>query len=208
MGGMARGKLVLVKHARPVLDPARPARDWTLGPDGEVQAAAVAKRLGEFLPFDLVASPEPKASRTAAIVAGMFGLTPRVVAGLHEFDRPVLPIMPADEHLRLNARLFREPNRPVLGTESAKVALARFSAALLPEIQARRSDNLVVVAHGTVISLFVGAHNAIDAFAFWRTLDCGGIAVLDLPSLRLLPTIAAARKEGRHDVRSEVCRGA
>jgi broad specificity phosphatase PhoE len=204
---MTPGTLLLVKHARPVLDPARPAREWTLGPEGEVQAAAVAKRLAGYLPFDLVSSPEPKASRTAAIVAGMLGAEPRIVAGLHEFDRPVLPIMPAEEHLRLNARLFREPNRPVLGTESARVALARFTAALVPEIQARRSPNLVVVSHGTVISLFVAAHNAIDAFGFWRTLDCGGVAVLDLPSLRLAPSLAA-RKEGRHVVRGEVGRSA
>ena len=182
---MAPGQLVLVKHARPVLDPARSARAWRLGPVGETQAAALAKRL--VLPCDLISSPEPKAERTAGIIAGMLGLEPRTVDGLHEFDRPVLPILPADEHLRLNARLFTEPSRPVIGTESARVALARFSAALLPEIHARREPNLVVIAHGTVISLFVAAHNAVDAFGFWRALDCGDLAVLDLPSLRLAP---------------------
>lgn len=206
---MAPGRLVLVKHARPVLDPAQPAREWRLGPDGEAQAASLAKRLAGFLPCDLISSPEPKAAKTAAIVAGMFGLEWRAVEGLHEFDRPVLPILPADEHLRLNARLFREPNRPVLGTESARVALARFSAALLAEIHARRARNLVVISHGTVIALFVAAHNAIDAFGFWRALDCGGIAVLDLPSLRLLPPAGPiSRKEGCRDVRGEVGRGA
>jgi broad specificity phosphatase PhoE len=32
------------------------------------------------------------------------------------------------------------------------------------------ASNLVVVSHGTVISLFVAAHNGINAFAFWMGL--------------------------------------
>lgn len=190
---MAPGKLVLVKHARPVLDRERPAREWRLAAAGEAQAVALAKRLAGFLPFELISSPEPKAIRTAEIVAGMLGVEPRAVEGLHEFDRPPLPILPRDEHLRLNARLFTEPYRPVLGSESARVALARFSAALLPEIHARRTGNLVVVTHGTVIALFVAAHNAVDAFGFWRTLECGELAVLDLPSLELVPGASPSR---------------
>ena len=34
--------LVLVKHALPVLDPSKPAREWQLGAEGEVQAKRLA----------------------------------------------------------------------------------------------------------------------------------------------------------------------
>jgi broad specificity phosphatase PhoE len=189
---MAPGRLVLVKHARPVLDPARPPHQWILGADGEAQAADLAPSLRGFLPFDLVASPEPKALKTAQVVAARLGAEARAVDGLQEFDRPALPLMSAREHARVNSRIFAEPNRPMLGSESARGALARFSAALLREVSARKTPNLVAVSHGTVISLFVARHNAIDAFGFWRSLECGAFAVLDLPSLRLLPARAPA----------------
>jgi broad specificity phosphatase PhoE len=199
---MAPRALVLVKHAQPVLDAARPAREWILGPEGDAQARDLASGLRSFLPFHLITSPEPKAERTAAIVGDALGVTPIVVPGLQEFDRPKLPIMSPGEHERVNRRIFDEPARPVLGTESARGALARFEAAVRGQVGALSAGNLVAVTHGTVISLFVAAHNDVDAFEIWRRLGCATFAVLELESFRLAAPpepgggMAAAGMEG------------
>lgn len=123
-------RLILVKHAQPELDPAVPPREWRLAHDGEEQSQRLAQRLRAFLPFTLVSSQEPKAVRTAEIVAATLGITSAVVDGLEEFDRPAMPIVTPEEHTRLNASIFTTRALPVLGRESADTALARFSAAI------------------------------------------------------------------------------
>lgn len=180
-------RLVLVKHAQPVLDSAVPARFWRLGPEGEEQSHRLAETLEQFLPLALTCSSEPKASRTAEIVAAHLGVRMRTVDGLEEFDRPSLPLMSAEEHERLNASLFQEPSRPVLGTESADQALARFSAAVANAIDETPQDhNLVVVTHGTVMSLFVSKYKPVDPFELWKTLPCASFVELALPELSRL----------------------
>lgn len=184
--------LVLVKHALPVLDPSKPAREWQLGAEGEVQAKRLASRLRAFAPLRLVASPEPKASRTGQLVAAELGLQVSTVEGLREFDRPVLPLMSKAEHERENSAIFADLNRRVLGAESGRNALDRFSAAVDAELAQTGAQSLVVITHGTVISLFVGAHNQVDAFELWRKLACPSFVVLEVPSLSLGEVVADA----------------
>jgi broad specificity phosphatase PhoE len=180
-------RLVLVKHAQPVLDSAVPARFWRLGPEGEEQSHRLAETLEQFLPLALVCSSEPKASRTAEIVAAHLGVRMRTIDGLEELDRPSLPLMSAEEHERFNASIFLERSRAVLGTESADQALARFSAAMATAIDETPHDhNLVVIAHGTVISLFVSKYKVVDSFELWKTLRCASFVELALPSFSRL----------------------
>lgn len=191
-------RLVLVKHAQPVLDGTAPAREWVLGRDGSVQAAALAAALRRFLPFRLASSTEPKALATARIVAAELGVAMQARAGLEELDRRTLPIMSREEHARLNARIFAEPSVPVLGRESADQAVTRFAAAVCAEAESGTGD-VVIIAHGTVISLLVARHNTVDAFSLWRGLDCASYVILQLPSLMLLegPLHVAAPPPGQ-----------
>ena len=165
--------LVLVKHAQPVLNANVPPREWRLGTEGEEQSRELAERLKAFLPFTLVSSNEPKAMQTAAIVATTLGVISRVANGLEEIDRPAMPILSRDEHERLNAALFRTRSIAVVGHESADTALARFEAAIQDTLAAVDvSTNVVVIAHGTVISLFVARCTGRDALDAWRALRC------------------------------------
>jgi broad specificity phosphatase PhoE len=166
-------RLILVKHAQPVLDPAVAPREWRLGRDGEEQSQRLAAHLSAFLPFTLVSSSEPKAVRTAEIVAATLGIASAAVDGLEEFDRPAMPIVTPDEHTRLNASIFTTRAQPVLGRESADAALARFSTAIDRALVPLPSGHtLVVIAHGTVIALFVAQQTGRDAFELWRSLEC------------------------------------
>ena len=184
--------LVLVKHALPVIDASKPAKEWQLGAAGELQTEALAAHLRAFAPLRMVASPEPKAARTAALVAARLSVAVRIVAGLREFDRPRLPFLSKEEHERANADIFTNPSRRVLGNESAHDALERFAAALDAELEQTQTQTLVAIAHGTVISLFAGAHNAIDAFALWKQLVCPAYVVLNVPTFSLREVVADA----------------
>jgi len=185
----ASRQLVLVKHAVPVLDASRPAREWQLGAEGEGQARALAMALRRFLPFRLATSTEPKATRTAEIVAGELGIERTVIEGLREIDRPALPIMPRDEHERFNARLFQQFDDPVIGAESARAALDRFAWAIRDVVAQDSVQNIVVVTHGTVIALFAASHNPVDAFQLWQRLQCSACVVLGLPSFQLVEIV-------------------
>ena len=176
--------LVLVKHAQPVLDAACPPREWDLAAEGEEQAERLADALRQYLPFQIVSSPELKARRTSDIVAATLGITAMTAEDLRELDRPVLPILSHDGHEALNARVFQEFHRPVIGRESAAAALQRFQLAVRRQLGPPFEHNVVVIAHGTVISLFVAAVNpSIDAFALWRRLRCPSYVILDQVSL-------------------------
>jgi len=184
--------LVLVKHALPVLDPSRAPREWRLGSEGELQARRLARRLRAFVPLRLVASPEPKAWRTGELVAAELGLAVSEVEGVRELDRPVSPLLSQADHERANEGIFADLDRRFPGAESARNALDRFSAAVRAELVQTRAQTLVVITHGLVISLFVGAHNDIDAFELWRTLACPAFVVLNAGPFALREVVADA----------------
>ncbi len=49
----------------------------------------------------------------------------------------------------------------------------------------REEDVVVIVAHGTVISLLVALHNDIDAHEIWQCLGLPSFCVLSIPGLEL-----------------------
>lgn len=177
--------LVLVKHALPVLDMSRPPRDWQLSAEGEHQSKLLARRLHAFVPLRLVTSTEPKASSTGRVIAAELSLHVTAVDGVQEFDRPASPWQSKAERERENAAIFDDPTQRVLGAESGRDALDRFSAAIRAELDRTGEQNLVVITHGTVISLFVAAHNPVNGFDLWRDLECCSFVVLDGGSLAL-----------------------
>ena len=58
--------LILVKHALPVIDASKPAKEWQLSAEGELQTEVLAERLRTFAPLRMIASPEPKAKPKSA----------------------------------------------------------------------------------------------------------------------------------------------
>jgi len=173
--------LILVKHALPVPDASVPAREWRLGEEGEAQSARLAEELRAYEPFSLFSSTEPKAARTAELIGSASALD-----GLREIDRPVLPWMGEEEHRAFNQRLFDDFDVAVVGDESAADALRRFDTAVVALCEQVSDENVVAVAHGTVISLFVAHHNTdVNAYDLWQQLDCASFVVLSLPGFAL-----------------------
>ncbi len=181
--------LILVKHSLPEIDPARPANQWHLSEAGRLRCTALADRLAEY-PLDvLVSSREPKAIETAHIVAARLKLPFETAPDLHEHDRSNVPHLSAGQFLTAAARLFDEPDRVVFGAESAVEAERRFARAVSRVTTQHAGHNVAIISHGTVISLFVARHNAVDARELWQRLGLPSFIVLSLPDMQLMEIV-------------------
>ena len=156
--------MILVRHAAVAIDSKVPAERWKLSQTGVEQAAAVGARLAEYKPSIVIASEAPKASETGQLIAERLGVPFETRPGLQEHDRSNEPFALSEEdwHAKMK-RLFAEPDALVYGTETATAARERFAAAV-----ATCPEDAVIVAHGTVITLFVAQHNPVEPFAFWE----------------------------------------
>lgn len=170
---------LLVKHSLPAIDPGRPAREWRLSAEGLRRCAPLAAALAEYAPRAVVTSVEPKARETGAAVAAALGLPLEAFAGLHENDRLGLPYLPAADLEATIARFFAQSQEVVMGRETADEAHARFAAALERVGRAYPQGTVVVVAHGTVISLLVARAAGLTAFDLWRCLGLPSFVALD-----------------------------
>jgi broad specificity phosphatase PhoE len=187
--------LILVKHAMPQLETDVPSREWRLSYAGREGAAVLGERLAPYAPGVIVASTEPKATETARIAAARLGLPVTTHDGLHENDRTGLGWLAWEEMEARIARLFAEPETLVMGDESADRAHARFAAAVDAVCAAHPEETVAVVAHGTVITLYVSRATGIKPFPFWKRLGLPSFVVLSRPDLRVETTIENMRAE-------------
>ena len=187
MSATAERRLILVKHALPTVVPGVPPARWTLGAAGRASCALLASRLRAYNPALIAASDEPKAAETARLLADALGQTTPV---RHDHDLREHERGPEDFFASNDAfhdavrRLFDRPDERVFGRESAAVAKSRFAVAVDRLLAATPTGDLIVVAHGTVISLFVAARAGLAPFPLWRSLQPPSYVALTLPDLR------------------------
>jgi broad specificity phosphatase PhoE len=193
-------QLILVKHSLPEIEEHRPAREWKLSEQGRARARQLAERLKDFQPDVIVCSSEPKAKETADIVAKAHRLELQVVSNLHEHDRSNVPYQAQGEFQASVREFFQRRDVLVYGQETADQAHARFQQAMLSVLNAYANRTVLVVTHGTVISLFVSRRVGISDFALWGELGCPSFVVIDLQSNLLLAreNIVGGKYDGIH----------
>jgi broad specificity phosphatase PhoE len=86
--------------------------------------------------------------------------------------------------------LFAHPDAIVFGNESASAALARFAQAV-DQVVSEESGDVVVVSHGTVMSLFVASRARVNASELWAALGLPSYISLELPNYRIVEIVAA-----------------
>lgn len=182
--------LVLVRHSLPEIDPDRPAREWSLSPEGSRRAVQLAGYLASHNLELIVSSDERKAVQTAAILGEELGMPVVVTHGLQEQDRGGAVGLDRTSFEDGMARTFRHPGERVFGSESANEARERFTRALNRVLARYPGRRLGVVAHGTVLALFVAAQEGMDAYALWQSLGLPCVFVLSRPKLRLTEWMA------------------
>jgi broad specificity phosphatase PhoE len=147
----ATGRIFLVRHARPVVDPEVPASQWELA----AGARAAARVLGALAgPGYYVASNEPKALQTAQEIAS--GRPVAVEPGFSEVQRP--GGWAAD--YQQQARSYLEGAVPD-GWEPPAQVVARFGAAVARHTQIATARRQVLIAgtHGLAVTLWLASRS-------------------------------------------------
>jgi broad specificity phosphatase PhoE len=178
--------LILAKHSLPEIIENLPAREWRLSRQGRERARRLAERLQEFQPDAIVCSAEPKARETAEIVAEMHQLNWQVVEGLHEHDRSNVPYQTQEEFHASVREFFQKSDTLVYGRETADQAHARFEQAVLSILCSHPNETVLIVAHGTVISLFVSRLTGMSDLALWHELGLPSFLLIDMQSKSIL----------------------
>jgi broad specificity phosphatase PhoE len=174
--------LILVKHSVPEIQADRPASTWKLSEEGQKRAQQLAEQLKGFEPEVIVSSKEPKAKETAEILAGQLLLDLQIVPELHEHDRSNVPYLSHDTFQSSIQDFFQKPDELVFGRETANEAYARFYRVVHFILNKHRDKTVVVVTHGTVISLFVSRLTGSSDLELWKQLGLPAFVAMDLGS--------------------------
>ncbi len=173
-------KLLLIKHAAPLIDPAINSHRWKLSEAGRASCAPLATAISKHSPTRIISSVEPKAAETAQLVADALSLQSEQRSGLHEHDRSNVPHMRSRDFISSIELFFRCRRECVLGLESAADCAERFEAAVREVLSEFPDDNTAIVAHGTVISLYLAARSQTNGFEIWRRMQLPSFAVVDV----------------------------
>jgi len=182
-------KLLLIKHAAPLVDPTKPSEHWHLSDKGKESCTALADALKPHDPAIIVASEEPKARETATEIASRLSVPTKPAKNLHEHDRSNVPHMRSGEFISHMELFFRKPTENVLGKETANQATTRIDDAISSVLEQHSTGNVAIVTHGTVLALFLARHTDRNPFDLWRQMQLPSYAILALPDLNLLDLI-------------------
>ena len=182
-------KLILVRHSEPKIEPKVRANRWHLSARGRDRCIGLAQRLAAHAPDIMLSSTEPKARETAEIAADTLGILVAVAEGLYEHERKSAPYVSAQQFRAAVEGLFARPDELVHGEETADQARERFGGAIKSVLDNHQEANVAVVAHGMVISLFVGAVAGIDGLALWERIGMPSYIVLSRPGFELLEIV-------------------
>ncbi|HZR39834.1 MAG TPA: histidine phosphatase family protein [Ktedonobacteraceae bacterium] len=172
--------LILVKHSLPEVLPDVPAKDWHLSEEGRRRCKVLAGQLAFYRPA-IFSSVEPKAVETASLLSSSLGLSFQTVEGLHEHDRSGVGWLGPDELKAAAARFFSQPDQLVFGQETATQACERFTKAVEAILDKSPQQDVLLVTHGTVITLFLAYYTKVEPFPLWESLDLPAFAILPLP---------------------------
>ena len=182
--------MILARHSVPTIIPELPASEWHLSDLGRHRCIQMAERLRQHSPQIIVSSTEPKALETAQIVGRLLGTHVETLNDLHEHVRTSVPFFKDSASFEDKvARFFAEPDRLVLGEETANQTHSRFSRAVAKAVKAHPSKTVAICTHGTVMTLFVTRANDLEPFPFWNRLGLPSFVLLTLPGYELVSGI-------------------
>ena len=184
-------KLVLVRHSLPVITGEQPASQWQLSEEGRRRCERLAELLAPHRPSAIVTSTEPKAIETGQIIGERLGIQVEAAPNLHEHERPRADLDTVERFQAKVGRLLEHPGKQVFGAETGDEARERFSGAVDDAMRRHPAGNVVMVTHGTVMTLFVARVAGIDPVPFWEGLGLPAYVVLSHPELALLEVVAS-----------------
>lgn len=186
--------LILVRHSAVAINPTISHKEWQLSPHGKALSVVLAQRLFALKPNIIVTSKELKAVETAEIIADALNIPVHPMDDLHEHDRSNMGFLAPDDFHAGVAAFFAKPNSLVFGNETAEQVYQRYNWQIAELLLTYPNQNVIVVSHGTVMSLFIARNANLDPFAVWQRLQTPSYAVLSLPDFRLTEIIESVEE--------------
>jgi 2,3-bisphosphoglycerate-dependent phosphoglycerate mutase len=187
------GQVIFVKHSLPEIMPDIPANQWKLGEEGRKCCLTLGKALKPYEADAIVSSIEPKAVETAALIANILGLSHQIVEGLHEHQRDNESFDKSDANFQDKiARFFDQPDKLIYGRETGDQADGRFLTAVKGVVEMHRDGKVIIVTHGTVMSLLLSRVNQFEPFPFWKSLGLPSF-VVTTSTFRLLKVVTGVK---------------
>ena len=106
----------------------------------------------------------------------------QVLPDLHEHDRSNVPYLSHDVFQTSMRDFFQKADELVFGRETANEAYSRFYRRVHSILNEHRNHTVVVVTHGTVISLFVSRLTGSSDVELWNMLGLPSFVALELGS--------------------------
>jgi broad specificity phosphatase PhoE len=181
-------KLLLVKHSNSNHNADQMSDEWVLTDEGMERCKTLATHISPYHPRRLFASTLIRTQQTAQAVSKELGDIPIIKnALLEEHSRKSnAPYGTVEEFYARVKGMFEHRDSLIFGDETANQALNRFNQGVEAVLnQVDPDENIVIIAHGTVNSLFTAQHNDIDIYNLWFKLKMPSIILLDLPSFAL-----------------------
>lgn len=182
--------LILIRHSISQPDPATSAHSWQLTSAGENRITLLAERLRPYRIDKIYTSVEPKACSTGELLGNAYHMDFEIAPDLHETRRETAPfyndIHDFQHHIQ---RAMAQPDEVIFGEESFAAALARFEKQISQLLAFHPHQNLGVVTHGTIMSLFIGHHTSLEPFDVWQSLDMPAYAVFSQPDCALIDLV-------------------
>ena len=183
-------KLILMRHSLPDINPELPSHHWKLSDEGQRRCEPLAESLAKYHLDKIFTSIEPKANETGQILSQLLNRPFQIADGLHEHERDNVEFFKSTRGFEaVIAEFFARPNELVFGRETADQAHQRFSTAIDALTERHKDNDLAVVTHGTVMTLFVSRITGVKPFTFWQCLDLPSFAALTLPNLELIEVV-------------------
>lgn len=192
-------ELILVKHSLPAIDPAAPSDSWLLNDTGRRRCRRLADLLAPHSPATLVTSPEPKARETASLLADRLGGEVTVERNLREQERDALGWLGDDAFERAVVGAMERPSEKILGMEPIELARSRFAETIERLIVRHAPGNVIVVAHGTVFSLFAAPLLGLPTVDLWKRLGMPSFVALTVPDFAPVELVDRIVEEDRHE---------
>jgi len=182
-------RIILIKHAKAQPVEGSSPETWPLSEAGKEAARQLAQKIESHRPAAIVSSPEPKALETAQILGELLQVPVKTHRDLEEHDRVNMPLLQTREFISLMALLFKQPNKVVLGNETAKAALWRMESAVDEILKEHPEQNVAIVSHGTVLALWLAKKLEMDGFPIWREMSQPAYVVVEEQEMKVVERV-------------------
>ncbi|TBB53114.1 histidine phosphatase family protein [Rhizobium ruizarguesonis] len=179
-------RIVLVRHSIPSIEVDRPSIDWSLSVAGKAAAIELAKYLSGFRVTEILSSPEKKAHQTAASIADRLALPICLDSDLREHGRSKVGYLARTDFEAGITRLLEHPHQLTFGDESADAVFNRMAQAVARARGAQPSGDLMIVTHGTAMSIYAARVLRGDPLVFWRSLSMPTAVVLNANEMKVI----------------------